>query len=92
MPVAEFYANWAYLIIGALAWNVKAWCALLLPKSLGARDLLKMEYRRFLDEVVLIPAQILRHGRRLIFRLLQVSSRASLLFFGARWLRRRPCA
>lgn len=92
LPVAEFYANWAYLIIGSLAWNVKAWCALLLPKSLGARDLLKMEYRRFLDEVVLLPAQILRHGRRLIFRLLQTNSRTPLLLFGARWLKRRRFA
>ena len=89
MPVAEFNANWAYLVIGSLAWNVKAWCALLLPKSLGARDLLNMEYRRFLDEVVLIPAQILRHGRQLIFRMLQVSSRSSLLLFGTRFLKRR---
>ena len=24
MPVREFDANWAYLVIGALAWNIKA--------------------------------------------------------------------
>ena len=78
-PVAEFHANWAYLIIGALAWNVKVWAALLLFKALGARKLLKMEFRRFLDEVLLIPAQIARTGRRLVYRLLAVNHWTRLL-------------
>lgn len=89
MPVREFDANWAYLVIGALAWNIKAWAALLLPKSLGARALLKMEFRRFLDEIVLIPAQILTHGRRLIFRLLAVNRWTELLLEGTSHLKRR---
>lgn len=92
MPVAEFNANWAYLVIGALAWNLKAWTALILPKSLGSMDLLKMEFRRFLDEIILIPAQILRKGRRLIFRLLQVNSRTPLLLGGVAYLKRRRWA
>lgn len=89
MPVREFDANWAYLVIGALAWNIKAWAALLLPESLGARALLKMEFRRFLDEIVLIPAQILTHGRRLIFRLLAVNRWTELLLEGTSHLKRR---
>lgn len=92
MPVAEFHANWAYLVIGSLAWNLKAWTALTLPKSLGAMDLLKMEFRRFLDEIILIPAQILRKGRQLIFRLLQVNSRTPLLLRGLAFLKRRRWA
>lgn len=30
MPVAEFDANWAYLVIASLAWNLKVWAGLLL--------------------------------------------------------------
>lgn len=89
MPVAEFDANWAYLVIGALAWNIKAWAGMLLPETLGARKLLTMEFRRFLNEVVLVTAQILHSGRRLIFRLLEVNNWSRLLLEGTRHLRRR---
>jgi len=37
IPVAELHANWAYLVIGALAWNTKAWTGLVLPERPGAR-------------------------------------------------------
>jgi len=92
LPVAEFHANWAYLVIGALAWNLKSWSALVLPESLGALDLLKMEFRRFLAEIILIPAQILRQGGQLIFRLLQVNERTPLLLGGLAFLKRRQWA
>jgi len=82
LPVREFVANWAYLVIGALAWNLKAWAGLLLPKALGARALLRMEFRRFLDEIVGLPAQILTTGRRLVFRLLAVNRWTRLLLEG----------
>ena len=88
MPVAEFDANWAYMVIASLAWNLKAWAALLLPEKLGARTLLRMEFRRFLNEVILLPAQILRSGRRLIFRLLAINRWVPLLLDGTRALQR----
>lgn len=82
LPVRAFDANWAYMVIGALAWNLKAWSALLLPRELGARALLRMEFRRFLNEIVLIPAQVLTQGRRLVFRLLAVNRWVPLLLEG----------
>lgn len=92
MPVAEFDANWAYLVIASLAWNLKAWAGLLLPRKLGARVILRMEFRRFLNEVILLPAQILRSGRRLIFRLLAINPWVPLLLDGTRALKRRCLA
>ena len=89
MPVREFDANWAYLVIGALAWNVKAWAALLLPAQLGARTILRMEFRRFLNEIVLLPTQILHTGRRLVFRLLAINRWVPLLMEGTARLKRR---
>ena len=68
--------------------EVLAWAALLLPAELGARTLLRMKFRRFLNEVILLPAQILRRGRRLIFRLLAINRWVPLLLDGTRALKR----
>lgn len=91
MPVAEFDANWAYLVIATLAWNIKAWTGLVLPKELGARALVSMEFRRFLNEIVRLPTQILHSGRRLVFRLLGINRWVPLLLEGTQYLKRRRC-
>ena len=33
MPVDDLNSNWAYMVMAALAWNLKAWFSLLVPKS-----------------------------------------------------------
>ena len=88
MPVREFHANWAYLVVASLAWNLKAWSGLLLPADLGGRALIRMEFRRFLHEVIQQPAQILRTGRRLVFRFLSVNRWTELLLEGTQRLKR----
>ena len=55
MPSDTLVANWAYLVIAAQAWNLKAWMGLVLPARLQARQLVKMEYRRFLREIIEMP-------------------------------------
>jgi len=77
-PVNTLHANWAYMVITALAWSIKAWFALLLPVApahrhaheTDRRTLLTMEFRSFVQQIVLVPVQVLRSGRRLIFRFL----------------------
>lgn len=69
MPTKSFLANWAYLVIACLAWNLKVWLAIVLPKRLR-RNLARCDFHTFLRDVILLPAQILRSGRRTIFRLL----------------------
>jgi hypothetical protein len=77
-PLNTLEANWAYMVIASLAWSIKAWCALLLPADSRSRArhqadqlrLLRMDFRSFLQRIILVPAQIIRSGRRLIFRLL----------------------
>jgi len=49
MPVADLVSNWAYMVIAALAWNLKAWYGLLVPNRERGRELVKMEFRRFLN-------------------------------------------
>ena len=70
MPVNDLNSNWAYMIMAALAWNLKAWFALLVPDRERGLELLRMEFRSFLVSVIQIPAQILRTARRLVYRFL----------------------
>jgi hypothetical protein len=77
-PVNTLVANWAYMVMAALAWSIKAWVALTLPvlprwqnKHLHEQlKLLRMDFRTFLDHFVNVPAQVIKTGRRTILRLL----------------------
>ena len=87
LPVGEFVGNWAYMIIGALAWNLKVWLGLVLPERLNSRAILRMEFRRFCTELIQLSAQIVRTGRQLIFRLMGFSSWSRILIEGNLWLK-----
>jgi hypothetical protein len=77
-PVDNLHSNWAYMVMTALAWNLKAWFALWLPESGRWREkrreekhrVLRMEFRTFLNAFIKLPCQIVRAGRRLIYRVL----------------------
>ena len=90
MPSNDFNANWAYMIICSLAWNLKIWLGLKLPERLGAKAIIRMEFRRFCNEIIQIPTQILRSGNQLIFRTLQFSSWLKTIFDGHELLKRQP--
>ena len=78
MPVGDLVSNWAYMVMASLAWTLKAWLALLLPargrwreQHRAERDrVMRMEFRGFLRAFMLVPAQIVRTGRRVVYRLL----------------------
>jgi Transposase DDE domain group 1 len=70
MPVNDLLSNWAYMVMAALAWNLKAWYGLLTPDRERGLELVKMEFRRFLHAIVLLPCQIVRTARRVIYRIL----------------------
>ena len=78
MPVGDLVSNWAYLVMAGLAWSLKAWAALLLPEvgrwgekyRAEKRSLLRMEFRTFCVALIEVPCQIVRGGRRLVYRLL----------------------
>jgi Transposase DDE domain group 1 len=89
MPVDDLLSNWAYMVMTSLAWNLKAWFGLLLPNSRRAVELIKMEFRRFLHAIVLLPAQIVRTGRRVIYRIMSYNGWLKELFAAwehLRWL------
>jgi Transposase DDE domain group 1 len=77
-PVDDLVSNWAYMVMGSLAWSLKAWSALLVPVSprheaeqnAEKRTLLRMEFATYCAAFIQMPCQIVRSGRRLIYRLL----------------------
>jgi hypothetical protein len=78
MPVGTLLSNWAYMVMASLAWTLKAWFALALPENgrwgeqyaAEKRAVLKMEFRTFQQAFVAMPCQIIRAGRRIVYRLL----------------------
>ena len=77
-PVDDLVSNWAYMVMASLAWSLKAWAALLVPETprhaeehrAQKRTLLRMEFATFRAAMIAIPCQIVRGGRRLVYRLL----------------------
>ncbi len=77
-PSNTLLSNWAYMVMTTLAWNLKAWFALLLPEKGRWVDkhrqekqaVLKMEFKTFVNAFMQVPAQVIRTGRRIVFRLL----------------------
>jgi hypothetical protein len=70
MPSDHLLSNWAYMVMAALAWNLKAWFGLLAPDAAVGQQIVRMEFKRFLLSFILIPCQVIRTGRRLLFRVL----------------------
>ncbi len=76
--VDNLVSNWAYMVMTALAWSLKAWFALSVPEHPRhvathreqKRGLLRMEFKRFVNAIILMPCQIVKGGHRLIYRLL----------------------
>ena len=69
-PVHDLVSNWAYMVIASLAWNLKAWLGLLTPSLSLRHQILRMEFKRFIYTFILIPCQIVKTGRKIVYRLL----------------------
>ena len=70
MPTGDLVSNWAYMVMASLAWTLKAWFALLTKDEAKRDELLAMEFKRFLHWIVRVPCQIVRTGRRIVYRFL----------------------
>jgi hypothetical protein len=76
--VDNLVSNWASMVMTSLAWNLKAWFALSVPEHPRHKEqhqdqkrrLLGMEFKRFVNTIIQMPCQIVRGGRRLVYRLL----------------------
>jgi Transposase DDE domain group 1 len=88
-PVDNLVSNWAYMVMTALAWNLKAWWALTLPEAPGRwqerhrqekRWVLRLEFKTFVQAFVRLPCQVVRTGRRLVYRLLSWNPQQRIFF------------
>lgn len=78
-PLNSLESNWAYMLITTLGWNLKAWWALMLPETPGRWQekhrtekqwVLKCEFKTFVNAFMLLPCQIIKTARKLVYRLL----------------------
>ena len=88
-PLDTLESNWAYMVMTALAWNLKAWWALSLPEQPGRWQqkhqsekawVLKLEFKRFVNAFMQLPAQIVRTGHKLVYRLLAWNPHQGIFF------------
>jgi len=90
MPVDNLVSNWAYMVMASLAWTLKAWFALMLPETGRWKDkykhdkqaVLKMEFKRFRNGFIQLPCQIIRTGRKIVYRLLSWNRWVAVFFRG----------
>jgi Transposase DDE domain group 1 len=82
VPVDNLVSNWAYMVMGSLAWTLKAWFALSLTETgrwadqhrAEKQSVLKMEFKGFLNAFMRLPCQIVRQAGRVVYRLLAWNS------------------
>jgi hypothetical protein len=88
-PVDNLVSNWAYMVMTALAWNLKAWWALSLPEDPGRwhekhqaekQWVLRIEFKTFVNAFVRLPCQIVRTGRKLLYRVLAWNAHQGIFF------------
>jgi Transposase DDE domain group 1 len=88
-PTDTLESNWAYMVMTALAWNLKAWWGLSLPEPTGRWQakhreekvwVLGLEFKSFVQAFVRLPCQVLRTGRQLVYRLLGWNPHLPLFF------------
>ena len=100
-PLDNLHSNWAYMVMTSLAWTLKAFWGLMLPATKGRwqthhqqqkRDIVKMEFKRFVNNLIRLPCQIIKTGRRLVYRLLSYNPWQSVLLRGVvAWRTRTQC-
>lgn len=78
-PVHDLVSNWAYMVVAALAWRLKAWFGLLQPNGMDRESIVRMEFRKFLHEIIRVVCQVVSGGRQIRGRLLMYTRNAHLL-------------
>jgi hypothetical protein len=71
------------MLIAALAWNIKAWHAIMMHRKADRHGFIRMEFKRFLDTVIRIPATVAVRARSIVVRL--VAYTANLDRFFSAW-------
>ena len=70
VPVYDLVSNWAYMVMAALAWNLKSWFAMMMHLKADRRKYVAMEFKRFIREMILLPCQVIRRARQTTLRII----------------------
>lgn len=97
-PVNGLVSNWAYMVMASMAWSFKAWFALLLSEegrwaqkhAAEKKQVLRMSFRTFLNYFMLLPTQVIRQGRKIIYRVLCWNPMLSIFLRGWNRIRLIP--
>jgi hypothetical protein len=79
VPMYDLVSNGAYMAIASLAWTLKAWFGMTLPRQRDRQEVLRMEFKRFLNQVMRVPCQVVRAARQIRVRLLAYTGGARML-------------
>ena len=70
VPLYDLVSNWAYMVMAALAWNIKSWFAMMMHHQSDRRLYVNMEFRRFIHSIIMIPCRVVRRARSIVIRLI----------------------
>jgi hypothetical protein len=84
VPLYDLVSNWAYMVMAALAWNIKSWFAMMMHRKSDRHTYIRMEFRRFLHSMILIPCHVIRRARGVTLRL--IGYQPTLDRFFSTWL------
>jgi hypothetical protein len=88
MPSSDLMSNWAYMVIAALAWNLKAWFAMMIQDKQARKEALGMEFKRFARSLLWIPCQVMRTSRRLVYRIMSYNEKLRVLLETFEYIKR----
>jgi len=80
MPLYDLVSNWAYMVIAALAWNIKSWFAMMMHLKADRQTYINMEFRRFFNSIILIPCHVIRRARGIVVRIIGYEPTLDRLF------------
>lgn len=80
VPLYDLMSNWAYMVMAALAWNIKSWFAMMMHLKSDRLLYIRMEFRRFLNSIILIPCRVVRRARSIVIRIIGYTPTLDRLF------------
>lgn len=92
MPGGGLHSNGAYMVMAALAWNLKAWYGILMPDKKMGGQVMRMEFPRFLNGFMALPTQVLHQARRIKLRILAWTPYVEAFLEMFAWIREKRFA
>jgi len=80
LPVYDLVSNWAYMVMATLAWNIKSWFAMMMHLKSDRDIYIRMEFRRFINSIILIPCRVVRRARSIVIRIIGYQPTLDRLF------------